>query len=126
MQESIVSNDMNYDILDHNQILLAVDSVLRLNPNLTKYDVDKNFSRLKNSFFPLLANELYGKYENFGTHFAKAIKLCREIKKDAVLVEKIKSFDLNEKFVQTDNEKVIFWSEKSDSNENNVIVVLLY
>jgi hypothetical protein len=68
--------------------------MLKENSAINQASVD-SFSRQVPSFYTTLCTKIYGKYDNSGPYFKKAMNLFRKITSDQALSEEIKSLDLN-------------------------------
>ena len=78
---------------------MHVRKMLKINDQVDESGVE-SFSRSMPSFYPLLCIEIYGKYENSGEYFNKAMNLYRKITGNDLLLEEIKSLDMS----KTDSE----------------------
>jgi hypothetical protein len=77
-----------------NLVKKKIKQMLIKNPQLNKSSVD-TFSRQVPSFYTALCVEIYGKYENSGPLFNKAMNLFRKISVDKDFVNEIKNLDPN-------------------------------
>ena len=88
---------MNQGDLSKREIIKYVRNILDMlkeNSAINQASVD-SFSRQIPSFYTTLCTKIYGKYDNSGPYFNKAMNLFRKITSDQALCEEIKSLDLN-------------------------------
>jgi hypothetical protein len=85
---------MNQGDLSKSDIIKYVRNMLKENSAINQASVD-SFSRQIPSFYTTLCTKIYGKYDNSGPYFNKAMNLFRKITSDHALCEEIKSLDLN-------------------------------
>jgi hypothetical protein len=85
---------MNQGDLSKREIIKYVRNMLKENSAINQASVD-SFSRQIPSFYTTLCTKIYGKYDNSGPYFNKAMNLFRKINGDQALCEQIKSLDLN-------------------------------
>jgi hypothetical protein len=85
----------NQNDLSKREIKKYIRKMLKENSSINQASVD-SFSRQIPSFYTSLCISIYGKYDNSGPYFNKAMNLFRKITSDQAFLEEIKSLDLNQ------------------------------
>jgi hypothetical protein len=109
------------------EIINNVRMMLKENSKINQASVD-SFSRQIPSFYTSLCIKIYGKYDNTGPYFNKAMNLFRKITGDQALLEEIKVLILSESgssCVEEEDFRFIELSKKPndglEKNANEVI-----
>jgi hypothetical protein len=109
-------------IFDLKNIVKAIKKIMNKNKKLGLTDLNSNFSRKSDSFFPLLSAEVNGSYENSGDLYNEAIRLYKFVKKNKDnIIDRLYS---NKTDSETDSEADSSFDQNSKKIKEDEIIVL--